>query len=87
LMGGGSADLDFDHLALSANPSLSGVLFVLAILGFGAKAGFLPLHVWLPEAHPAAPGRWNITRRSIAAVRCQRRWTRRRTPSAGSGPC
>ena len=23
--------------------------------GFGAKAGFLPLHVWLPEAHPAAP--------------------------------
>jgi NADH:ubiquinone oxidoreductase subunit 5 (subunit L)/multisubunit Na+/H+ antiporter MnhA subunit len=29
--------------------------FVLAFLGFGAKAGFLPLHIWLPEAHPAAP--------------------------------
>ncbi len=27
----------------------------LALLGFGAKAGLLPLHVWLPEAHPAAP--------------------------------
>jgi hydrogenase-4 component B len=31
------------------------VVFVLALAGFGAKAGFLPLHIWLPEAHPAAP--------------------------------
>lgn len=30
-------------------------LFILAVLGFGAKAGLAPLHVWLPEAHPAAP--------------------------------
>lgn len=29
--------------------------FLLALFGFGAKAGFLPLHAWLPEAHPAAP--------------------------------
>jgi len=29
--------------------------FALALFGFGAKAGLLPLHVWLPEAHPAAP--------------------------------
>ncbi len=28
---------------------------MLALVGFGAKAGLLPLHVWLPEAHPAAP--------------------------------
>lgn len=28
---------------------------VLAIAGFGTKAGFFPLHVWLPKAHPAAP--------------------------------
>jgi hydrogenase-4 component B len=31
------------------------VAFVLAFVGFGMKAGLLPLHAWLPEAHPAAP--------------------------------
>ncbi len=41
------------------NAQLSGgwatVAFLLALIGFGAKAGIVPLHVWLPEAHPAAP--------------------------------
>jgi hydrogenase-4 component B len=31
------------------------VLFALFFVGFGVKAGIVPLHVWLPEAHPAAP--------------------------------
>jgi hydrogenase-4 component B len=31
------------------------VLFGLFFVGFGVKAGVIPLHVWLPEAHPAAP--------------------------------
>jgi hydrogenase-4 component B len=31
------------------------LLFVLFFVGFGVKAGVIPLHVWLPEAHPAAP--------------------------------
>jgi hydrogenase-4 component B len=36
-------------------PFWATVAFLLALFGFGAKAGVLPLHVWLPEAHPAAP--------------------------------
>lgn len=31
------------------------IAFLLAFIGFGAKAGIVPLHVWLPEAHPVAP--------------------------------
>jgi hydrogenase-4 component B len=31
------------------------IAFILLLLGFGTKAGIVPLHVWLPKAHPAAP--------------------------------
>ena len=31
------------------------IVFVLAFIGFGSKAGIFPFHVWLPHAHPAAP--------------------------------
>jgi formate hydrogenlyase subunit 3/multisubunit Na+/H+ antiporter MnhD subunit len=31
------------------------VVFILTLLGFGSKAGLVPLHVWLPRAHPEAP--------------------------------
>ena len=32
-----------------------GILFVLFFIGFGMKAGMMPLHMWLPYAHPSAP--------------------------------
>jgi len=55
LLSGTGLNLDFDQMLAPASPFKAGMLFILAILGFGAKAGFMPLHVWLPEAHPAAP--------------------------------
>lgn len=36
-------------------PFWASAAFLLALFGFGAKAGVLPMHVWLPEAHPSAP--------------------------------
>ena len=37
------------------NPHLKDIVFLLAFVGFGTKAGFFPMHNWLPDAHPAAP--------------------------------
>ena len=36
-------------------PLQASLIFVLALLGFSAKAGVVPFHTWLPRAHPAAP--------------------------------
>lgn len=50
-----NAEFSFDGLSVyfaSHNPFW---LFILFFVGFGIKAGFIPLHSWLPHAHPAAP--------------------------------
>ncbi len=53
---GGTGDYTFDAMrAAKLQGTWPTVAFFLALFGFGAKAGMLPLHVWLPEAHPAAP--------------------------------
>jgi hydrogenase-4 component B len=44
-----------DIRAGSPSPLLAGLVIGLALLGAGSKAGLVPLHVWLPLAHPAAP--------------------------------
>ncbi len=51
-----TGDYTFDNMrAQQLAPFWASVAFLLALFGFGAKAGLLPLHIWLPEAHPAAP--------------------------------
>src|SRR5688500_10483674 len=53
---GGHGDYTFDALRRAELSSFwATIAFLLAFFGFGAKAGMLPLHAWLPEAHPAAP--------------------------------
>ncbi|MEP7063811.1 MAG: hydrogenase 4 subunit B [Betaproteobacteria bacterium] len=53
---GGGGDYTFDAMrAAKLSGAWPSAAFLLAMFGFGAKAGLLPLHVWLPEAHPAAP--------------------------------
>ncbi|MBI2444992.1 hydrogenase 4 subunit B [Candidatus Micrarchaeota archaeon] len=56
ILGSVGGSLDFSAFSSSGLPaSLKDAVFVLALVGFGAKAGIMPLHVWLPQAHPAAP--------------------------------
>jgi len=51
-----SGSLDFASFrALTLERGQASAVFLLAFFGFGAKAGMLPLHSWLPRAHPAAP--------------------------------
>jgi formate hydrogenlyase subunit 3/multisubunit Na+/H+ antiporter MnhD subunit len=51
-----TGDYSFANMrAQHLSPFWASVAFLLALVGFGAKAGLVPLHVWLPEAHPAAP--------------------------------
>jgi formate hydrogenlyase subunit 3/multisubunit Na+/H+ antiporter MnhD subunit len=56
ILQGGSWHFTFDAMrAAHLGTNGAALAFCLALIGFGAKAGLVPLHVWLPEAHPAAP--------------------------------
>jgi hydrogenase-4 component B len=53
-----TGSLSFDVFRSPASPLpqyTKDVIFGLALIGFGTKAGLVPLHVWLPQAHPSAP--------------------------------
>jgi hydrogenase-4 component B len=50
-----SHSFGFDSIGIYLNNKNTAWVIVLFFLGFGIKAGFVPLHTWLPYAHPAAP--------------------------------
>ncbi len=50
-----TGQMSFDALRLYFASHSNFLLFILFFIGFGIKAGFILLHTWLPEAHPAAP--------------------------------
>jgi hydrogenase-4 component B len=57
LLGRAAGTFDFaamKRIGMTA-AGLANVAFLLALGGFGTKAGFWPVHIWLPDAHPAAP--------------------------------
>jgi hydrogenase-4 component B len=45
----------FRHPGQPLPESMKTLVFLTALIGFGTKAGIVPLHVWLPYAHPVAP--------------------------------
>ncbi len=56
LLAGPAGGYAFDAMRAAApSPGVAGLAFMLALIGAGSKAGIVPLHVWLPLAHPAAP--------------------------------
>ena len=56
MLAGSSGDFTFAAFRASHLPVATiAIVFVLAMIGTGSKAGLVPLHVWLPLAHPAAP--------------------------------
>ncbi|MGI8968741.1 MAG: hydrogenase 4 subunit F [Chloroflexota bacterium] len=57
-LGAGNSDLNWTTLMPAAarlDPRIMKLVFILALIGFGTKAGLAPMHTWLPDAHSEAP--------------------------------
>lgn len=50
-----SSTFGFEGVAIFFTQNQPFLVFFLFFIGFGIKAGFIPIHTWLPHAHPAAP--------------------------------
>ncbi|MBP9760010.1 MAG: hydrogenase 4 subunit B [Candidatus Pacebacteria bacterium] len=57
MLGHATGSFDFDALrhVEAFSPFIKNSALALALVGLGIKAGIVPLHIWLPEAHPSAP--------------------------------
>ncbi len=58
ILGGGALNFGLGSIGVAAktlSPEMLAVSLLLFFFGFGSKAGLIPFHIWLPEAHPQAP--------------------------------
>jgi hydrogenase-4 component B len=55
LLAGPDGGYAFEEIRRATAPGVGAIVLVLALVGAGSKAGLVPLHAWLPLAHPAAP--------------------------------
>jgi len=58
VLGQGVGSLEFADMAAtpSLSPGAANLVFLLAVVGFGTKIGWMPLHVWVPDTYQQAPG-------------------------------
>jgi hydrogenase-4 component B len=55
IVGKATGQMSFDSLTDYFSTHSNLLIFAMFFIGFGIKAGFIPMHTWLPQAHPAAP--------------------------------
>ena len=55
LLAGADGGYAFEEIRRAAESGVGPIVLILALVGAGSKAGLVPLHAWLPLAHPAAP--------------------------------